>query len=129
MHFINLKIIREFKLAEFINGFSSPLNLTDDGLFRLGEIGVHFLKENGLEGIVALPAPYLIDPITGEDLRISGDNELVIQLWVSVLNEVQVELIGLKKKEELRIKKIFPKMFSIMALKTSQLGLIFLRNE
>ena len=99
----------EFKLAEFINGFSSPLNLTDDGLFRLGEIGVHFLKENGLEGIVALPAPDLIDPITGEDLRISGDNELVIQLWVSVLNEVQVELIGLKKKEELRIKKNIPK--------------------
>ena len=119
------KGVREFQLSQFVEGFSSPLELTDDSLFRLGEIGVHFLKENGFEGIVALPSPKLIDPLSGEDLRAAGDHVLIIQLWVSVLNEVEVELSGLKGREKLRLEKNIQKQLMLNAFENKPIQSVF----
>ena len=96
---------KEFPVSTLTSGLSKPINISDEGIFRLGELGIHFLKDQGFEGVVALPHPDLIDPVSGEDLRVKGDNRLVIQLWVSVLNKVEIDLVGLRAKEKTRVER------------------------
>jgi hemolysin activation/secretion protein len=101
----------EIQLGEFMSGFSRPVTLGDDGIFRLGEIGVHFLKEYGFEGIVALPHPDYIDPISGEDLRPERSGKLVVQLWVSILNSIDFESNELRENERKRLEESIRKYF------------------
>ena len=95
---------KEFPVSTLTRGLSKPINLSDEGIFRLGELGIHFLKDQGFEGVVALPHPDYIDPISGEDLRSQGNEVIVIQLWVSILNKIDFKDEDLKQKEKLKLK-------------------------
>ena len=66
---------------------------------------MHFLKEKGFEGVVAFPDPSLIDPVSGKDLRASGNRGMVIVVWVSVIDSVEFQSDGLSKSEEKRLDK------------------------
>ena len=91
---------RDFKLGELKKGLPQPLFLSDDDLFKLGEVALHFLKDRGFEGVVAFPDPRMIDPLSGEDLRPSGSSHLNIEVWISILDELELNGSGLKKNEE-----------------------------
>lgn len=94
---------KEFPVSLLTRGLPTPVKLTDDGIFRLGEIGVHFLKEQGFEGVVALPHPDYIDPVSGNDLRPKGNNLIIVQLWVSILNKANFNAEKLKPNEKARL--------------------------
>ena len=75
--------LRELEQAYFaLSGYSEPVSLgslsldggpvftvTENDVFRLSEVVLHFLKSKGFEGIVVFPDPKQIDPLTGKDLR------------------------------------------------------------
>jgi len=99
------KADREYSLLQLRQGLSSPIQISESELFKLSEIPLHFLKKEGYEGVVALVDPTLIDPVNAQDLRKSGNYELTIEVWVSVLESVELESDGLRKNESLRIEK------------------------
>jgi hemolysin activation/secretion protein len=96
---------REYSLLQLRQGLSSPIQISESELFKLSEIPLHFLKKEGYEGVVALVDPSLIDPVNAQDLRKSGNNELTIEVWVSVLESVELESDGLRNNERLRVEK------------------------
>ena len=96
---------REYSLLQLRQGLSNPIQISESELFKLSEIPLHFLKKEGYEGVVALVDPTLIDPVNAQDLRKSGNYELTIEVWVSVLESVELESDGLRKNESLRIEK------------------------
>ena len=71
-------------LEPLMRGASPVLQLTDLDLHKLCEVPVQFLKQEGLEGVVAFPDPSMVDPLSGEDLRESGNSRLRILVWVSI---------------------------------------------
>jgi len=96
---------QEVRLERLLAGFSSPVFLTDEDLFRVSELPLHFLKEKGFEGVVAFPDPSLIDPVSGKDLRTPSNRSMVIVVWVSVIDSVEFQSDGLSKSEEKRLEK------------------------
>jgi len=96
---------REYSLLQLRQGLSGPIQISESELFKLSEIPLHFLKKEGYEGVVALVDPTLIDPVNAQDLREPGNYELTIEVWVSVLESVELESDGLRKNERLRIEK------------------------
>jgi len=96
---------RSYSLLQLRQGLSRPMQISESELFKLSEIPLHFLKKEGYEGVVALVDPTLIDPVNAQDLRKSGNYELTIEVWVSVLESVKLESDGLRKNESLRIEK------------------------
>ena len=48
---------------------AKPYRLSTDDLREIAQICVHYLKENGLEGMVAMVSPSQIDPSSGADLE------------------------------------------------------------
>jgi len=95
----------EYSLLQLRQGLSSPIKISESELFKLSEIPLHYLKKEGYEGVVALVDPTLIDPLTAKDLRKPGNYELIIKVWVSVLERVVLESTGLRENERLRIEK------------------------
>lgn len=95
----------EVILDSLMRGASPVLKLSDLDLYKLCEIPVQFLKQEGLEGVVAFPDPSMIDPVNGEDLRETGISHLRILVWVSVLDDVAINLDGLRNLEKHRIEK------------------------
>lgn len=95
----------EYSLQELEKGLLSPVKVSETEIYRLSEIPLHYLKSKGYEGVVALVDPTMIDPINGNDLRRSGNFELIIEVWVSVLEKVKLESSGLRQNERLRIEK------------------------
>ncbi len=93
----------EIGLDSLIRGASLILELSHKDLFKLSEVPLHFLKSKGFAGMVAFPDPNDIDPVSGKDLRPSGDTALVIKIWVSRLDSVAVQATGLNDREEKRI--------------------------
>ena len=95
----------EYSLLQLRQGLSSPIKISESELFKLSEIPLHYLKKEGYEGVVALVDPTLIDPLNAQDLRKPGNYELTIEVWVSLLERVELESNGLRKNERLRIEK------------------------
>jgi len=95
----------EYSLQELEKGLVSPVKVSETEIYRLSEIPLHYLKLKGFEGVVALVDPTMIDPVNGNDLRSSGNSELIIEVWVSVLEKVKLESGGLRQNERLRIEK------------------------
>ena len=95
----------EVELDGLIRGASLILKLSHKDLFKLSEVPLHFLKSEGFAGMVAFPDPNDIDPVSGEDLRPSGDTALTIKIWVSRLDSVSIQTTGLSMREEKRITK------------------------
>ncbi len=96
---------KEVFLDDLIRGASLIRMLSNKDLFKLSEVPLHFLKERNLEGLVAFPDPNDIDPVSGEDLRPSGDTSLGIKIWVSRLGTVSVEGDGIDKRQRDRLSK------------------------
>ena len=96
---------RDYSLLQLRQGLSSPIQISESELFKLSEIPLHFLKKEGYEGVVELVDPTLIVPVNALDLRAHGNYELTIEVWVSVLESVELESDGLRKNERLRIEK------------------------
>ena len=82
----------EVILDSLMRGASAVLKLSDLDLYKLCEVPVQFLKQEGLEGVVSFPDPSMIDPVSGEDLREKGISHLRILVWVSVLDDVAINL-------------------------------------
>ena len=93
----------EIILEDLMRGASGLLNLDDRDLHDLAEIAVHLLKDSGFDGVLALPNPQMIDPVSGQDMRMSGDHSLEIVVWCSILDEVVVEGKGLQTRERERL--------------------------
>ena len=93
---------KEFNLGALMQGTPGIFTLSDLDIFRLTEIPVHFLKNEGLEGVVAFPDPQMIDPVSGRDLRREGHYSLTIIIWFSILDRVTFEHEGLFKREGIR---------------------------
>ncbi len=72
--------------------YAGPLyEFTPQNLRELSQLMVHYLKEQGLEGMVALVEPGDIDPFTGKDLRRVGDHSLDFVVWVSRVDDVRLD--------------------------------------
>ena len=95
----------EVILDSLMRGASPVLKLSDLDLYKLCEVPVQFLKQEGLEGVVSFPDPSMIDPVSGEDLRETGISNLRILVWVSVLDDVAINLEGLRSLEKRRLEK------------------------
>ena len=95
----------EVTLADLMRGASGVLKMDDRDLYNLAEIPVHLLKDHGFEGVLAFPNPKMIDPVSGQDLRVAGDASLEIVVWCSILDEVVVEGKGLLPKERERLEQ------------------------
>jgi hypothetical protein len=80
----------KISLDSLIDGRTKIRNLTDRDLFKLSEVPLQYLKSFELEGIVAYPSPEDIHPVSGLDLRESGDTSLTINIMVSHLGSVSV---------------------------------------
>ena len=81
----------EILLAPLIRGATAVLKLDDQDLYKLAELPIRLLKDNGFEGVLAFPNPKMIDPVSGQDIRKDGDNSLEIVIWSSMLEEVVVQ--------------------------------------
>ena len=92
-------------LSDLMRGASGVLQLDDQDLYDLAEISIHLLKDYGFEGVLAFPNPTMIDPVSGQDRRMSGDSSLEILVWCSILDEVVVEGKGLLPKERERLEQ------------------------
>jgi hemolysin activation/secretion protein len=89
--------LRELGQAYFaLSGYSEPVSLgslsleggpvftvTENDVFLLSEVVLHYLKSKGFEGIVVFPDPKQIDPLTGKDLRQPTATRLDLKVWVS----------------------------------------------
>ena len=93
----------EILLAPLIRGATAVLKLDDQDLYKLAELPVRLLKDNGFEGVLAFPNPKMIDPVSGQDIRKDGDNSLEIVIWSSMLEEVVVQGKGLHPRESERL--------------------------
>ena len=96
---------KEFNLGALMQGTPGIFSLSDLDIFRLHRNSVHFLKNEGLEGVVAFPDPQMIDPVSGRDLRRGGNFALTIVIWFSILDHVTFENEGLFKREGIRGQK------------------------
>jgi hemolysin activation/secretion protein len=68
----------------------NPFLLSTEELREISQICIHYLKENGLEGMVAMVNPSQIDPSTGADLRSPGETGLEIKIWVARVKKVHM---------------------------------------
>ena len=75
-------------------GNSDPFLLSTAELREISQICIHYLKENGFEGMVAMVKPTQIDPTNGADLRGSGDTTLEIIIWVGRISTVHLAYSG-----------------------------------
>lgn len=72
--------------------YADPLyEFTPQNLRELSQLIIHYLKEKGLEGMVALVEPGDVDPFTGRDLRKEGDHSLDFMIWVSRVDDVRLD--------------------------------------
>lgn len=81
----------DMPLDLLLDGRTKIRHLSDVDLYRLSEIPLQYLKSLGFEGMAAFPAPEDIHPVSGKDLRISGDTSLNIKILVSRLGTVSVK--------------------------------------
>ena len=81
----------EIQLNDFIEGKDEVFQFTEKDLHALSEIPVQYLKSLGYEGIVAFPSPSDVNPLTGEDIRVSGNDTLVFVVWVSRIEDIIVQ--------------------------------------
>lgn len=72
----------------------NPFLLSTEELREISQICIHYLKESGLEGMVAMVNPSQIDPSTGADLRSPGETVLEIKIWVARINTVHLAYSG-----------------------------------
>ena len=72
----------------------NPFLLSTEELREISQICIHYLKESGLEGMVAMVNPTQIDPSTGADLRSPGETGLEIKIWVARINKVHLAYTG-----------------------------------
>ena len=92
---------------------AKPYRLSTDDLREIAQICVHYLKENGLEGMVAMVSPSQIDPSSGADLRRMGQFGLDIKVWVSSVKQVHLAYSASdSNRSEDRIKRIIAKQLS-----------------
>ncbi|MBT3668166.1 MAG: ShlB/FhaC/HecB family hemolysin secretion/activation protein [Opitutae bacterium] len=68
----------------------NPFLLSTEELREISQICIHYLKESGLEGMVAMVNPSQIDPSTGADLRGPGETGLEIKIWVARVKKVHM---------------------------------------
>jgi hemolysin activation/secretion protein len=102
---ISLGNEEDISLTDLMRGASGVLYLDDRDLYDLADISILLLKDSGFEGVLALPNPAMIDPVSGQDRRETGDSSLEILVWCSVLDEVVVEGKGLLPIERERLEK------------------------
>jgi len=74
---------RAFPLENLTTVEGDIVSLTSDDLFRISEVVLLFLKDQGFEGIVAFPDPNQVDPLNGNDRRPPGSTRLDLKVWVS----------------------------------------------
>ena len=72
----------------------NPFLLSTEELREISQICIHYLKESGMEGMVAMVNPAQIDPTTGADLRSPGETGLEIKIWVARINNVHLDYSG-----------------------------------
>lgn len=86
---------------------TDPFQLSTEDLREISQICVHYLKEKGFEGMVAMVSPSQIDPSTGADLRGRGQLGLDLKIWVARIKKVHLAYSASDdNKSELRIKNI-----------------------
>jgi len=93
-------------LSDLFSMEGDVVSLTADDLFRLSEVALHYLKGQGYEGIVVFPDPEQISPITGKDLRRETDTRLVLKVWVSRVESVELDYDLVDTEESRRIERL-----------------------
>ena len=84
-----------------------PFRLSTEDLREISQICVHYLKEKGFEGMVAMVSPTQIDPSTGAELRRPGQFGLDLKIWVARIKRVRLAYSASdNNKSELKIKNI-----------------------
>jgi hemolysin activation/secretion protein len=73
------------------NSSAKPFQLSAEDLREISQICIHFLKEKGYEGMVAMVDPSQIDPSTGNDVRPPGQTVLDLKVWVARVSEVRLD--------------------------------------
>ena len=104
-------------LADLMRGATGVIKMDDRDFYDLAEIPVHLLKDHGFEGVLAFPNPKMINPVSGQDLRVEGDHSLEIVVWCSLLDEIVVEGKGLLTIERERLEQRINQFVEQEALK------------
>ena len=104
-------------LADLMRGATGVIKMDDRDFYDLAEIPVHLLKDHGFEGVLAFPNPKMINPVSGQDLRVEGDHSLEIVVWWSLLDEIVVEGKGLLTIERERLEQRINQFVEQEALK------------
>ena len=94
---------QEFSLDNFTQLSNDPIDLNLRDLHVLAEIPMQYLKSLGYEGVVVFPDPKQIDPVTGEDLRAGNSMKLSFLVWVSILQDIDVQNDGIDDNVSIRI--------------------------
>lgn len=93
---------------------NSPIiSLTMSDFRELSQIILHFLKGNGLEGMVALVDPSDVDPLSGKDLRPKGEYSIDILIWIARVDDVRLNYTSLKPSSR-KSKKIEQQLTDLM---------------
>ena len=89
----------------------NPFLLSTEELREISQICIHYLKESGLEGMVAMVNPSQIDPSTGADLLGPGETGLEIKIWVARISTVHLAYSGTgdENKTRQKVEKILAK--------------------
>ena len=87
-------------LGNLITGTSERFNLSLKDFHILSEVPLQYLKSFGYEGVVVFPSPNHIDPVSGADLRTSGDDNLTFVIWVSKLKTISTDAAEIKKSKK-----------------------------
>jgi hemolysin activation/secretion protein len=82
----------------------NPFLLSTEELREISQICIHYLKESGLEGMVAMVNPTQIDPTTGADLRSPGETGLEIKIWVARISTIHLAYSGTGDENKTRKK-------------------------
>jgi len=71
-----------------------PQLISRADLREISQAILHYLKEQGIEGMVAMPHPAQVDPSTGKDLRPKGNHVLDFVIWVARVADVKIAYSG-----------------------------------
>ena len=85
---------KTFTISEVKAGANISNHFSLRQIQEISQLPIQYLKSKGYEGIVAFPNPNQIHPISAKDLRDSNDKSLQIVVWVSHLQSVELQNLG-----------------------------------